>query len=168
MLARIAKIAKEHVLAVAISCLSIGATSGVAAYWSLYESKLNRVEELKIEEFKSIMSENSIFLEKLSDFTLEVSDTGNVDPVVKKELSNSLVRLYTNFNVFKLNLPTEKTVEISQLQTSINEVRKNVQYISDKSGLDPLSVALVDFFRNMKKVQPILEESIGKAIDPSA
>ncbi|TPO02191.1 hypothetical protein [Mesorhizobium sp. B1-1-5] len=162
MLKAIKEFARAHILGTAISCLATGAIGGAGAYWSLYEAHVNRVEEMKVQEFQGLVAENKKFEELLSAFTEEVGSSGTVDPEKRKEISASLVRLYSGLGAFTVNLPSDQEPPVKKLQTSINEVKKHVQLMQKKQDLENLGAALVVMFRDMKAAQPVLEQAVGK------
>lgn len=139
-------------------------TGAAGVGWTIYEARVNRVEEMKVAEFNDLMAENNKFLEMLSAFTEEVALDGKVDPQKRRDLSASLTRLYTQFGTFTVNMPHGAEPRVQELQASLNRVKKQVQTMRAKDDLDPLSVTLVEMFRNMKTVKPLLEESVGKSV----
>lgn len=162
MLTAIKQFARKHILGTIVASVATGAAGGAGAYWSLYEAQVNRVEEMKVAEFQGLVSETKKFQELLSAFTEEVGTVGSVDLEKRKEISASLVRLYSGLGAFTVNLPPEQEPPVKKLQTSINEVKKRVQLTNTKQDLDPLSVALVTMFRDLKAAQPVLEQAVGK------
>ena len=162
MLDAITEFARKHIMGTVVASVAAGATGGLGVYWSLYEAQVNRVEAMKVEEFQGLVSEKKKFEELLSAFTEEVGTGGTVDPEKRKEISASLVRLYSGLGAFTVNLPPEQESPVKKLQTSINEVKKRVQLTNTKQDLDPLSVALVAMFRDLEAAQPVLEQAVGK------
>jgi len=156
---------RRHVVAALVSAAGIGATGSAAVVRNLYEAQVNRVEEMKVAEFQALASERNRFLELLSGFTEEIALDGAVDPKKKTELSASLVSLYNGYRAFTVNISKDKEQPIRELQTSLNELRKRVQLTSVKQDLDPLAVAFKKVATDLRIVQPIIEEAVGK---PSA
>ncbi|KLK91441.1 hypothetical protein AA309_20330 [Microvirga vignae] len=156
------ELAREHIIVSLLGALALGATGGVGVLWNLYEARTNRIEEMKVAEFNELTTENKKFLELMSTFTEQIALSGTVDQDKKKEISASLVRLYNSFGAFSVNLSPEREQPVRRIQTSINEVKKRVQLVNGKKDLDPLSVALVRLFQDMKEVRPIIEEAVGK------
>lgn len=168
MLKNLLEQARKHILTALCGTLLTGlATGGVGVYWSLYEAQVNRVEDMKVTEFHTLMSENDKFLEGLSAFTEEIATTGTVDPEKRKALSASLVRLYTGLGSFTVNIPREKEPPVRELQASVNQLRKRVQLVNAIQDLDPLAVAFVKVRNDLKLVEPIFEEAVGKTVAPA-
>ncbi|MBZ9654659.1 hypothetical protein [Phyllobacterium lublinensis] len=154
---------QKHILGTVVSTTVLGLMSGGGAtYWALYEAQVNRVAEMRVKEFQSLGDETQKFKELLSSFTEDVDASGTINPDKRKDLSSTLVRMYNVYGAFTVNLPKEKEQPVKTLQTSINEVKKQVQTMKTKQDLDPLGLALVDMFQNLKTVQPLLEEAVGK------
>ncbi|WP_256750518.1 hypothetical protein [Mesorhizobium sp. Mes31] len=162
MLKAIKEFARAHILGTVITCFATGAAGGAGTAWQLYEARVNRVEEMKVQEFQGLVAENKKFEELLSAFTEEVGTSGTVDPEKRKEISASLVRLYSGLGAFTVNLPPDQEPPVKKLQTSINEVKKHVQLMQKKQDLETLGAALVVMFRDMKAAQPVLEQAVGK------
>ncbi|MGO8016305.1 hypothetical protein AB9E19_15270 [Rhizobium leguminosarum] len=154
---------RQHIISVFIAGLTLGSGSFAA----LYEAGINRVEDLKVVEFNELMSENKKFLEGLNAFTEEVALKGKIDPKKKSELSASLARLYTNLGAFTVNVSAENEASVRDLQTSVNEVKKQVQLMKKKQDLDPLGVSMVDYFEKLNAAKPIIEAAVGKNPAPS-
>lgn len=152
---------KRHVLGVFVAGLTLGSGSFAA----IYEARVNRVEDLKVTEFNELMSENKKFLEGLNAFTEEVALKGKIDPKKKSELSASLARLYTNLGTFTVNVSAQNETAVRQLQTSVNEVKKQVQLFKKKQDLDPLGVSLVDYFEKLNTAKPVIEAAVGKTTE---
>lgn len=153
---------RTHIFTAVLAALLTGALGAGGALWVYFQSRIDRIEGMKVEEFQSLMTESRQFLETLSVFTEQVAETGLVDNEKKKELSASLVRLYSGYGLFVGNLPRDKVRPIRDLQHSINEMRKTLQLMKEKEDLDPLSVAFHRYIQHMKIAQPILEEAVGK------
>ncbi len=162
VLSAVKEFARKHIIGTIIASVGAGAAGGATVYWSLYEAQVNRIEEMKAAEFQGLVSEIKNFRELLSAFTEEVGTVGSVDHGKRKEISASLVRLYSGLGAFTVNLPPDQELPVKKLQTSINEVKKRVQLTNTKQDLDPLSVALVTMFSDLKLAQPILEQAVGK------
>jgi len=162
VLAAIKEFARNHILATIIASAAAGATGVVGLYSSLYEARINRVEEMKAAEFQGLVLETKKFEELLSAFTEAVGTVGTVDPEMRREISASLVRLYSGLGAFTVNLPPDQEPPVKKLQTSINEVKKRVQLTESKQDLETLGAALVVMFSDLKAAQPILEQAVGK------
>lgn len=162
MLTAIKEYARKHIMGTVIASLVTGATGAVGLYSSLYEAKVNRIEEMKVEEFQGLVLENKKFQELLSAFTEELGRGNPADPDKRQELSASLVRLYSGLGAFTVNLPPAQEPPVRKLQTSINEVKKRVQLTETRDDLDTLGAALVVMFRDLKAAQPVLEQAVGK------
>ncbi|MBP2534096.1 hypothetical protein [Agrobacterium tumefaciens] len=156
--------ARQHVVGTIFTCAGMFFTGASGVAWTLYEQSVNRVEEMKVSEFNELMAENGKFLEMLNAFTEEVGQDDKIDPVKRRELSASLSRLYTKYGNFSVNMPSTADASIKKLQTSLNNVKKQVQTMKVKSDLDPLGVSLVIMFRDMKSLKPYLEQSVGKPV----
>ena len=163
MLTAIRDFARKHIFGTVVASMAAGAAGGVGTYWSLYEARVNRIEEMKVKEFEGLVSETKKFRELLSMFTEDVDAGGAIDPEKRREISASLVRLYSGLGAFAVNIPADKEQPVKKLQTSINEVKKHVQLMQEKQDLETLGAALVVMFRDMKIAQPILEEAVGKS-----
>ncbi|MER9893288.1 hypothetical protein NKJ40_14545 [Mesorhizobium sp. M0119] len=162
MLTAIKNFARTHILGTVVASLATGAAGCAGVYWSLYEARINRVEEMKVQEFQSLVSETKKFMDLLNAFTEEIGTSGAIDPEKRKEVSASLVRLYSGLGAFTVNLPPEQEQPVKKLQTSINEVKKHVQLMRKKQDLETLGAALVVMFSDMKAAQPVLEQAVGK------
>lgn len=168
MLRKLANFAREHILATAATAAVAGASAAWPVFLSIYEAKVNRVEAMKVAEFQSLMTERNKFFELLAGFTEEVATSGTVDQGKKKEISAILVRLYNGYGTFMVNIPQQSEIPVRELQSSLNELRKRVQTFNRKADLDPLAVAFIDVDRSLKKVQPIIENAVGKSASPGA
>ena len=158
---------RQHIVATMITTLLFGwVPGGIAVVYSLYQAKVNRVEDMKVRQYELLSAENEKFLLILNRFTAKLATSGEVDLDQKDEMSESLARLYYQFGMFAINLPKASEQPLRDLQSSINEVKKQVQLVDSKADLDPLSVALVHMFRNLKAVQPLIESAVGKPIAP--
>jgi hypothetical protein len=152
----------KHVIGLLMAATTLFTTGAAGVAWTLYEASVNRVEEMKVSEFNELMAENRKFLEMLNAFTEEVALEDKVDPAKRRELSAILTRLYTKFGDFSVNMPQNADNSVKELQTSLNEVKKQVQTMRAKGDLDRLSVSLVKMFREMSDLKPYLEQSVGK------
>ncbi|ESY64964.1 hypothetical protein X743_30355 [Mesorhizobium sp. LNHC252B00] len=162
MLKAITEFARAHILGTVVASITAGAAGGAGVYWSLYEARVNRIEEMKVQDFQGLVAENKKFEELLSAFTEEVGTSGAVDPAKRKEISASLVRLYSGLGAFTVNLPPEQELPVKKPQTSINEVKKHVQLMQKKQDMETLGAALAVMFQDMKAAQPVLEQAVGK------
>lgn len=162
MFNRLKSWAQSHIVASMLSVLTVGVGTGATTVWKIYGDQVNRLEDMKVAEFNQLTQEIRTFNETLNVFTSELATTGQADQAKKMQLSTSLVRLYGGLTAFSVNIPTEKEETIKSLKTSINEVKKHVQATNSKDDLDPLSVALVDLYRNLKRARPIIEHAVGK------
>jgi hypothetical protein len=169
VLSTLKEFARKHIIWTAAGSLVMGtATGGLGVYWSLYEASVNRVEDMKVGEFQALVSETKKFQELLNAFTEELGTGGSVDQQKRKEMSASLVRLYSGLGAFTVNLPPEQEPPVKKLQTSINEVKKRIQITENKQDLEMLGGALANMFRDMKAAQPVLEQAVGKPIAAAA
>ncbi len=162
MLTTIAEWVRKHTILALISATSLGAGGATTAWWSIYEARVNRIEEMKVAEFNELVNETKKFREGLNQFTEELALNGVVNAKQRSELSGNLVRLYSGLSAFSVNVPLEKEEPIRNLQRSINEVKKRIQLTKVKQDLDPLGVALVQMFQAFEHAQPVIEEAVGK------
>lgn len=128
---------------------------------AIYQSTANRVAEMRLAEVKEITAEKMKFNELLQSFTGEVSIENKMDPSKKSEISASLTRLYGRYSSFRINVSEQDASRIDHLMSSINDVKKNIQLLKEKSDMDRLSVSLVYYYRQMKVVDPIVGTTIG-------
>lgn len=160
--------ARKHVAFAALGSAAIGALGGsFTTYLTLYEKGVTRVEEMKVAEFQGLVSDTKKFEELLSAFTEEIGTKGTVSDDKRRELSATLVRLYSGLGAFSVNLPPEQEPPVRKLQTSINEVKKQVQLTQKKQDLERLGAALVVMFRDLKSARPVMERVVGKPVAPA-
>ncbi|MBB2841415.1 UNVERIFIED_ORG: ribosomal protein L29 [Rhizobium etli] len=153
---------RTHVLMTALAAASAGLSIGGGVVATVYESRVNRLEDMKVAEFNEVIIENKKFLENLNAFTQDVDKKGKIDQAKRNELSATLTRLYTNLGTFSVNVSGDEIASVRELQTSVNEVKKQLQLMTEKQDLDPLGVALVDYFIKMKAAKPVIEAAVGK------
>ncbi|RVJ69802.1 hypothetical protein [Sinorhizobium meliloti] len=162
----IKEFARQHLLlTVGMSMVTGLGTGGLATYFSLYEAKVNRVAELQVEDYKAIIADKRKFEEALSTFTLQLGTNGKVNAEKQQELAAALRSLYSNLDGFTY-LQGPPADAVKRLKTSINDLRKQVQLTNDQKDLDPLGLALKSYFRNLKNVQAVMDEAVGK-VEPA-
>lgn len=154
--------ARKHFIITLGTVAAAAFSLGAGAVSKYYEHKMIQIENMKVDDFKEIVSSNDKFLELLSTFTEEVANSGKADQNKKREISLALTKYYTKIGNFSNDIPADKEVYLKALQSSINEVKKRVQLVNTIDDLDPLSIAFLDLLQNEKIAKPVFEEAIGK------
>lgn len=145
-----------------VTSLVAGGLGGVGLYWTLVEQRITRQEEQTLTEYNDLLADHREFLGLLSAFTEDVAISGSANPEKRTQVSAAAAALYTRLEAFAWNVPVDQRLVVKRVQSSVNEVRKQVQLLNTKADLDPLAVAFKTFYEDMEAAQPIIQVTAGK------
>lgn len=151
---------RDHILVTVCTTL---VTSGLAGYslgWSLYEARVNRVEELKIESVKNLEKERENMLVLVQSFTSGLINGDKLDAQKRDEIAASLSRQYSGYNAYTRNLSPQDTIAVKALQTSLNDFRKSLLAVKKTEDLDPVYLDMNNMFKAFKTVDAIVDKTI--------
>lgn len=162
LISRIGDFCRNNIIATIIGATSLGASGTAATFWSLYEAKINRVEDMKVAEFNDLVNETKKFRELLNAFTNGNGVKWKSDPEKRSEIAASLVRLYSGLDAFTVNIQPGQELSVKRLQTSINELKKQVQLTKSQNDLNMFYLRLATMFEDFSAAKPVLESAVGK------
>lgn len=160
MLKRIGQWCHDNVLITAISCTITGGLAGVGVTWSLYEARVNRVEDMKVEAIKDLNKERQEMLVMIQAFTSALISDGKLSAEKRDAIAASLSKQYSSYANYALNLDPAAAVEVKKLQTSMNKLRQSLLAVQIAKDLDPFYLAMNDLFKAYKTVDPLVDRSI--------
>ena len=161
---KLADLAREHIL-LALLVAMVPSLVGMAV--TIYEANVNRLEDLKVAEYKAVMDDNDKFLRSLSVFTEDLARRGTVDTQKRQELSTALVQFYMTIGRFNSNLPVDQQQPVLALQTSLATLRSRVQAVEKKEDLVEVGDAFYKVNNDMKIARPIFDGAVGKNSSPT-
>lgn len=151
---------REHILATACATLVAGGLGGYTIGWSLYEARVNRIEEMKVEAVKNLNKERENMLVLFQSFTSGLINDGKVDSQKRDEIAASLSRQYSGYSAYTQNLSIQDSVAVKKLQTSMNDLRKSLLAVRKMEDLDPVYMDMKGMFESFKSVDPIIDRTI--------
>lgn len=151
---------RDHVFATVCVSLITGALGGYGVGWSLYEARVNRIEEMKIESVKDLSKERETFLLLMQSFTSKLINDGSLDAQKKEEIAASLAKQYLGYGRYAQNLPAQDIAPVKKLQTSLNALRKSLLAVRTVEDLDPVYLEMKGMFEGFKVVDPLIDRSI--------
>lgn len=129
---------------------------------SMVISDSDRAEALKLADYQAFSTTQEEFNTLLDNFTREVA-SGNApaDDLVQK-LSTNIVQQYAKADAYQVNLPNTDAPLVDRYLNALNEVKKNVQTTDTLEEMNPLGVALVEMYRSLEGLKPVMERAAGK------
>lgn len=164
MLAGIRERAFTIITTVIVAGLPIGGT----AYLAGQQSAADRLGTLQVEEYSKLVDEQQSFDQLLEPFTRELALAGIVDKAKMAEMTASLVRQHQDVAAFRSNLDASAAPALSELQSSLNDVKTQLQLVENVQDMDQFGMALVEMQRSWKEVRPIIDAAVGKVTDVPA
>jgi len=151
---------REHILATACVTLVAGGLGGYTVGWSLYEARINRIEEMKVDAVKNLNKERENMLVLFQSFTSGLINDGRLDAQKRDEIAASLSKQYSGYNAYTQNLSAQDTIAVRKLQTSMNDLRKSLLAVRKMEDLDPVYAGMKIMFESFKITDPIIDKTI--------
>jgi len=156
----VASFLREHILGTVCSTLLLGALGGILLGWSLYEARVNRIEEMKVDAVKNLEKERENMLVLIQSFTSGLINHGELDSQKRDEIAASLSKQYSGYNSYSRNLSVQDIAAVKELQTTLNDFRKSLLSVRKSEDLDPVYSDMKSMFKAFKAVDPIIDKTI--------
>lgn len=151
---------RQHIVGTVCTTLVLGLLGGVPIGWSLYEARVNRIEDMKVGAIKNLDQEREDMLVLIQSFTSALINDGKLDADKRDMISASLSRQYSGYNSYSRNLSKQDLVAVQELQTALNEFRKSLMSVRVSEDLDVVYADMKNMFKAFKVVDPIMDRNI--------
>ena len=151
---------RKHIIVSLLSAMSIAFAGGAGTMFALYESRVNRIEDMKVKALTELQSERENTYVLMQRFTSELINDGSVDTEIQNKIAESLVRQYSNYSDYAFHLSEADAADIQSLKTSLNDLRRSVLSVRDVNDLDPVYQDFENVLNRSKSVDSALDRSI--------
>lgn len=145
-----------------LSALGAVALIVVPLLFNMVIEKGDRAEALRLAEYQAFAGKQEEFNTLLNVFTDRVARGQSPSPDLVTNLTTNLVQQFAKAAAYKVNIAETEEPLVERYQVALNEVKKHIQTTDTVEDLNPLGVSLVEMYRSLKELTPVMERAAGK------
>lgn len=131
---------------------------------STNEAQVNRIAEMRLEDYRSIAEETQKFNLMLQGFTLNIQQDKAVPEEQREAMISSLIKQYDSLTQFQVYIDDQSLRQpVSDYQTALVNLRSAIRATNSSTDLNNFYVSLADTLEKRKAVIPVLERTVGKS-----